>query len=728
MSEQVPFRAHARLLTMLGEQLIKNERIALVELVKNSYDADASIVEVNFENFGQNFEVTPGSAIVITDNGTGMSESVVRTAWMNPATPSKAIRKTDKPRTPRGRFLQGEKGIGRFATFKLGNQVSVVTRETNAPSETTLVVDISNMDEGGGGKSQELDYYLDDVYAELDSSVPSVFLGTTTSFDSGTQIEVRGLRASWTTAMVESAFADLDRMQPQLWDLEQKASRRAEFRVHFKKDNVDLRLGESRTGEFQATLERAVLRVHDGRFEHSAGRIEFKLNGDLTTIDIDGGEMRGIRPFRERFRAGDDWLAPESGSFDFEFFIFDFGRGASPKNQLDEEQKGLLREHRIYLYRDDIRVYPYGDSDDDWLAVDATRGTQSARSMFSNDQMVGFVRISQSENPFLRDKTNREGLLEDGRATGDFVALIQSILSYLRTKPYQRYVNANRRAKEQGLRALRFDRHIKSLREEFDLPKRAVGHLDALEQAVSAERELSSMQLARTEQLAGVGLSVETASHDLIAAGFESLRAARQIVSELKLMQLQSEPVFRMAENLVLRLEFVNARFKDVQGLFVSTRQKSKKQDIVQLVKRVRSMYAGLHEAEHISFTIENDASLFATTTEAAVLQCVINLVDNATYWLMASSSKDRLIRVSTTGGDTLVVEDNGPGVSEQDREFIFEPFYSGKGEAGKGLGLYIARQNGQRSGFEVALQPDSIHGNMPGAVFTVKFGEREER
>ncbi len=86
MSEKLGFRAHARLLTMLGEQLIKNERVALVELVKNAYDADATRVLVDFLGFTEDFKPGPSASIVITDNGVGMTEELVRTAWMNPAT------------------------------------------------------------------------------------------------------------------------------------------------------------------------------------------------------------------------------------------------------------------------------------------------------------------------------------------------------------------------------------------------------------------------------------------------------------------------------------------------------------------------------------------------------------------------------------------------------------------------------------------------------------------
>lgn len=716
---------------MLGEQLIKNERIALVELVKNSYDADATAVHVDFVGFGPDFSAGPKSAIVVTDNGTGMPEEVIRTAWMNPATPSKALSKKTSPTTPMGRILQGEKGIGRFATFKLGSEVALVSRAAGSAREVTLLVDISDLDEGDTGDGAPLDYFLDDIPALLDLATPGVFDGSgTVRSTHGTQLEIRNLRATWTARLVQEAFDDLDRLQPLMWEAGEDARLDSDFSVTFLRDGVDLRLGAKRTEEFQAVLERAVLRVTNGRYDDEAREFRFDLNGRPVSLDIDGPEVRGLRLFREWFLVDnkDAHPTPECGSFGFEFYIFDFSRTAPAQHALDKEEKKLLESHRVYLYRDGIRVYPYGDAGDDWLQVDVIRGTQSARSMFSNDQTVGFVTISQAENPRLRDKTNREGLLETGRGTGDFLALIQSALSYLRAKPYEQYAAANRRARERGLERRRVDAHVDAIRRSGELHGSVLEQLDELETAVHAERELASLQVARTEQLAGVGLSVETASHDLIASGTEALRLARHLVLELKRLDLAAEPIYAVATGMVTRLEFISARLNDVQGLFVSTRQKQSNLDVLRFARRVRSMYSSLHADQEIEFEVDDSSALFASTTEGAILQCLINLVDNATYWLMTSPHRPRVIRALMIDDKTLAISDNGPGVKPQDEAFIFEPFYSGKGDAGKGLGLYIARENGLRSGFGVELERPNDPRILPGATFVVRFGSGEEK
>lgn len=721
MAEIVGFRPHARLLTMLGEQLIKNERIALVELVKNSYDADASIVRVDFQGFSSDMKRQPGSAIVITDNGIGMTEAVIMNDWLNPATPAKAILKKQRPTTSRGRYLQGEKGIGRFATFKLGNQVLLTTRAKDGGSESTLLVDISSLDEGAAGRSQP-ELFLDNIGAEYEESKPNVFDGSAPIASlHGTQLTIQGLRATWSAALVREAFNDLERMRPIMWDAD--STEKDDFTVEFHRDGVDLGYGRQRDEEFQAILDHAVLRVTDGTFDADRREFSMKINNEPLHLGLDDSEITGLRVFREwlQRRGGD--ARPMCGSFEFEFFVFDLSRNAPDNFVVRDDERKLLASHRIYLYRDGIRVYPYGDPGDDWLRVDAIRGTQSARSMFSNDQTVGIVKISQAKNPELQDKTNREGLLESGDAPDDFLAMIQTVLSYLRSKPYERYAVSNRRARERNLESRQVDTFVAAMRKTNKLPESARKQLDQLEDAVHAERNLSALQLSRTEQLAGVGLSVETASHDLIAAGSEALRLARQLVSELRLHDLVREPIYLLATGLVTQLEFITARFRDVQGLFVSTRQKRAELDVMQLVRRVRAMYAGLHAHRGIEFEIDDASTLSAVTTEAAILQCVINLVDNATYWLGQSPNEPRTIRAFSVGSQ-LVISDNGQGVSEADKPFIFEPFYSGKGDAGKGLGLYIARQNGNRNSFSIELAAPDDTRVLSGATFSVTFAE----
>ena len=158
MAEVLQIKPYARLITMLGDQLIKNELIALIELIKNSYDADASWVKVSFIDFQPDYSLTKTSKIVIEDDGCGMNEEILRKHWLNPATPQKLNQKKENEKTQKGRILQGEKGIGRFAVFKLGKKIQITTRrqENNSSCrftcggehvENTLIYNFSKYDD-----------------------------------------------------------------------------------------------------------------------------------------------------------------------------------------------------------------------------------------------------------------------------------------------------------------------------------------------------------------------------------------------------------------------------------------------------------------------------------------------------------------------------------------------------------------------------------------------------
>jgi hypothetical protein len=191
------FRPYARLLSMLGDQLIKNERIALIEVIKNAYDADASWVKVSFDGFADDFGVTPASTIVIEDDGVGMSRTVLERDWANPATPAKWLRKQVDPTTASGRVIQGEKGIGRFALLKLGRTIDITTRAADTGEEFVLSLDFSKFGDQFG-LSGERPLFLDELQIGLRQSVPpsidahSVSVGTRQIIrrPHGTRIEI----------------------------------------------------------------------------------------------------------------------------------------------------------------------------------------------------------------------------------------------------------------------------------------------------------------------------------------------------------------------------------------------------------------------------------------------------------------------------------------------------------------------------------------------------------
>lgn len=748
MSENLTFEPYARLLTMLGDQLIKNERIALVEIIKNAYDADASWVKVTFSGFGSKFEITDNSVIYVEDDGTGMTKQVLTEHWVSPATPIKKINKQTNDTTAKGRKIQGEKGIGRFAILKLGKTISIVTRPEGQQEEYTLDLDLSPYDDDfltENGETKQL--FLKDIHLTLSESPKAVVIRSAEMalgarelrrLPHGTRIAISKLRGAWTAKKVEDVYEDLIRLQS-IFDATATATNKQnsgagtlapDFEVAIYKDETF----QTFPTEYLANLrqlinDKPVLKITDGVYDQARKTFKFHLNGKATVLPLTDPEITGLKIFRDLFGEQGEMLTARGtkcGSFSFGFYVFDFNRDPNSKYYLDKDDRKILKAHRIYLYRDNIRVYPYGDPDDDWLQIDAYRGTISAGWFLSNDQVVGHVDITQKGNPALRDKTNREGLIDIGDATGDFIHLLQVFLAWVRKAPYGRYLaklKLNRDidiVKKQQVQA-----SLDALEEKLGGNKAAKAAFSEALKLYRLERSYLIQRAETTENLAGVGLSVETASHDIMAVMHRGLVALDALISETqKPGSLSKDFVNRELISLRGMFSFIEAQLKDVQLLFKSTKQRRKDTRVRDVLQKVHKLFDASLKKDNIAFEIvEQGSPLVAKTTDAVLLQLFLNLFDNAVYWLRSKSGGKRQIEVLLNGDEgQLTFADNGPGVNAEDAPYIFEPFYSGKGEDGRGLGLYIARQLLERHDYSIELADTKRHKLLSGANFVVSF------
>jgi signal transduction histidine kinase len=739
--KELKFRPYARLLTMLGDQLIKNERIALIEIIKNSYDADASWVKVSFIGFTNDYRCTENSKIVIEDDGIGMTRDIIEKHWVNPATPLKKIGKKTLARTVKKRVIQGEKGIGRFSLFKLGKTINITTRPTNADVEYILNIDLSSYDEDFSDNNESA-LFLDELALSLDSTITpvaiveeSVLLGSReiTRAPHGTRIEITNLNGDWNENKVDQIISDLERLQA-VFDQSEDSSEDQENSFEVLIYNGDLH--RSTTNSYREKLtslieNNSVFKIMEGFYDERLSELRFKLNSAPMSISIFSPKITGIKEVREYIN--DRGISVDNpttcGSFSFEFYVFDFSNSASGRFQLNSDDKALIKQHRIYLYRDGIRVNPYGDPDDDWLRIDVTRGTVRASAFLSNDQVVGYVHITQRGNKELRDKTNREGLIDQGNATSDFIFVLRTILAWIRKGPYQEYQykvatkhDADIFRKQQVKAAL--DEAIQATTDPS-----AKKSIAAAVKLYDAERSYLVHRAETTEHLAGVGLSVETASHDLMAAMGQSLATIDGLIRETQRPGvLSKEIMFRDLTGLRGILSFIEAQIKDIQLLFRSTKQKRKLIRISEVLDKVLRLYKNTLDKERIDVIIDKTTTpLLAKTTDAVLLQLFLNLFDNSIYWLKLQD-KEKVVHILLDGDDgKLIFCDNGPGVSAEDSPYIFEPFFTGKGQDGRGLGLYIARQLLEKHGYSIALADLDADKPLSGASFVVSFVKEEE-
>ncbi|MBK8476275.1 MAG: ATP-binding protein [Opitutaceae bacterium] len=162
-SGSAKMRPRARIISLIGEELISDEAVAVVELVKNAYDADVKKVVVRFEGS----DPMQPETLVIADDGLGMTLDTVLNGWFEPGT----ITKRKHARSPSGRLYQGAKGVGRFAAARLAEALFLETRAENEPDGVTVLLEWGRFDENS---------YLDEIGIEYEvRPLPELKHGTT---------------------------------------------------------------------------------------------------------------------------------------------------------------------------------------------------------------------------------------------------------------------------------------------------------------------------------------------------------------------------------------------------------------------------------------------------------------------------------------------------------------------------------------------------------------------
>ena len=261
--------------------------------------------------------------------------------------------------------------------------------------------------------------------------------------------------------------------------------------------------------------------------------------------------------------------------------------------------------------------------------------------------------------------------------------------------------------------------------------KVATEKLNEIENDYRAEKQFLVRRAETTENLAGVGLSVETASHDIMRMMNLVLNNLDSLISNIMdFDEIDTESTLKELNAIRGSLGFVHAQLKDIQLLFTSSKQKRRIIQIKDILDKVIKIYKNTAKKANVNIEINEikGSPLVAKTTDAVLLQVLLNLFDNAIYWLSTIDIQDKRILITLDGDNCkLIFSDNGPGVKDSDLSYIFEAFYSGKGEEGRGLGLYIARQLLERCNYSIEYAELVSDKKLSGANFVVSFISEEK-
>lgn len=663
-----PFRARARILALLGDQLIGSDQLAIFELVKNSYDADAENVTVVLSGIDSG-----GSPqIEVTDDGDGMDLEVIQHIWLEPASDHRERQRLEKRRTPRfNRLPLGEKGVGRFAVHKLGRRIELVTRPRGEDVEYLVTLDWDELTKVR---------YLDETKVSIGRRKPALFVKRKGRKPHGTQISIKGLRKrEWKRGEARQLNRSITAISSP-FDASNEFCAKLLVPGHddWLEDIADVetllglapwRFTFTFDGELDWTYE---FRSPAGK--RLAGRVLERVDDKLLLERLPGERANPVAD--ATILAG---IGPISGNlvaYDRDRKVLSLLSQSALLKQFLDAQGG------VRVYRDGVRVYNYGEPSDDWLQLDLRRVNRPSQRL-SRNIVIGAIDLDLERSTGLREKTNREGFDETEVFTR-FRSLVTAIIHRFEVE-----------------RALDKDRLKKLLEDAADSTEVLVETpLRQLREAVT-----SSPDAARLTPIVDRVEAEFIEMRDLLLrAGMSGLNLGIVIHEVEKGVRAIHDAVRNKVsgEQLEMQSRSLMGLVESVGGLL---REKSKDGvSIRELVRNAADINVRRYRRHQVKVTYDlplDEADQLVVTGSSALLQNVlINLIDNAIYWLRvrwpdqpAGSAEARRIHVALTndlpGGPTLVIADNGPGF-EDDPEVLTKPFFTRRPD-GIGLGLYYA-------------------------------------
>lgn len=693
-------RPSGRHLMAIGRDLIQSQHAAIVELVKNAYDADASYVEIDIHKRNN----STGMEIVVTDDGHGMTSGVVVGKWLVPSTDDKLKRK----KSPKNRVMQGRKGVGRYAAALLGETLKMQTVTADG-WQTELALDWEKF---------EAAEFLDDVDVNVSTSKVET--------SSGTVLRMRGdstYAACWDDRDIYELQKELKKLLSPLTS-------------DFKSDPFEIFLSVS--GFDKADVKHSKLEplpIFEYYDYKISGRVSADGNAELTftyskipnhapeKIAFDIKERLSSEHDKDIFLDG-----VKCGALHFDVRVYDrevkdIDRLVSKLRSRDNAQLGKNEARRLLtefsgigVYRNNFRIRPLGDAGYDWLHLEKKRVQNPSRKIGLN-QVIGYITIQAEEVSGLEEKTARDGLKEN-KSYKQLVRIAEVVLNELEMRRYRLRRTVGRKVSQLETKVDSI-MSMDSLRENMQkaLTRENVSDesLQRLNQLIDSEEEKRQKiysefkrAIAVYQGQATVGKIVNVVLHEgrrpldyfKNNVGFIPMAAAmivedpqQEIIDDLNQIAVGFDT------NTTMLLDL----FNKIDPLATGRRKKSQPVSIKQIIDRVKGLFEHNLLSNHISLNF-NSEDYCVTGWEQDLVAIFTNLVDNSVFWLgqvdKLSRSIDIGINIENGKLESIIYTDTGPGIDPElvREEVIFEPDFSTRHDS-KGLGLAIAGEAADRNG-----------------------------
>lgn len=723
------FKFDAGAVVALGRDSIKDNTTAIIELVKNSYDADADevFIEISSNN----------GYIRVADNGTGMTNSDIDNNWLRIGFSEKST----KTISSKKRRKTGEKGIGRLCAYRLGHELNIKTKAKRAKL-VALNVNWKDFEKKR----------VDAEKVKIKIIKSEKLFGEEVPIKSvcGTELKIIKLRQQWLHDDIEDLYRELENLIP---PFDQAAP---SFKIKLENDVVP---------DLNGYIERQKSKMP---------RIELKADyNDKSTLSFKIYEPKLVKKVVKKNlvdsgkisskqlvaidKNGFQW-GQKAGAFSV---ILRFYPQVTDYVNLINISRTKLREYLdlnagLKIYRDGVRVKPYGDPehpDGDWLGLEKRKGQNPAGAgreswNIANRQLVGGVFISRDTNVGLQDSSSREGLI-NGDEFHELKSIVSSCINILEAHYHKSFTKEKNKNKTPDSTSKAITDNVQVIEKEVadisqsvkrlvkDAPDLEDEILEIVEKSNSIRQSLKEAT-KDVEQLASqttVYRGLATIGITTAVFGHETQSSIDQLLGSLhtaKLLLPKNDPVI-VKEELLKAVESSNnisAWGKFALSRINRDKRRRRKINLNHTIGKMVTEMTPLMAASGIKVKYKPtdiEGVYFAMDIESIVM----NLLSNA-YFACKQKSSNRVVEITLSekkikGKLTplFLVSDSGPGVPKKMMEEIFEPLYTTKKDTkgkpiGTGLGLSIVKSILDDMNGDIRVDKDP---RLKGARFTVILG-----
>jgi signal transduction histidine kinase len=740
-----PFDFSARVPLQLGRESISSSTVALSELIKNSYDADAEEVFLQFH-----LRDKPAvSTIVLSDYGNGMDLNTLYEHWLTIGTDFKFGTELSPIKR---RVMTGAKGLGRLGLDRLCQKVILYTKQKDSNTVTQLTVDwrkyegtnssISNIVH----KVYELDLPVTDKYGEI----------FTTTEQKGTYMVLVGLKDNWDHGFLEALKEELRLLispYRAMNDFTIKLSR------YIGREKPQIELIDS-----QEILTAASWEVKAKVDNHSRVELSFKNNST--------GEIIKQAPVPWNHWISNQGDKPLFGPLKFDFHYMVNKTEFSSKINMNKTNwaQFMLFNQGVRIYRDDFRVRPYGEPSGkgDWLDI----GLRKSRSpggivqggwRIGPNQIIGAVSLTKTQNSMLNDQANREGIMENDAylQLRTFALKVIQAFELLAHKDAQGKEETNladeldnvfKLSDEKLTVAMEsFSASVGSLTKTFS--KKAKSKKKKLSPAVVAYQKLRELKRAKESHqkaindynahmerelkkvedlkntmsnLASIGILTVCFGHEIKTHSAVALDNARELLDVIEESNQTQTPInyddlTEITNDVIEGTKYVNSFSEIAINNIKPDKRTRTKNNVPNIFEYIFDLMAATFEKMGIKWEFEFikikredfDVRSFRIDFESIA----INFITNSIWALSLTPRDERKIKVcfERIGGTRLRLAflDSGCGLETGQEEAIFLPMNSAKVDrTGNTIG----------TGMGLAIIKGQVEDNMTGRVYGEQF------